>query len=64
MPPGVANPGGEGMGIRNVGPARPQQRTSAGAGSPISNVQQRGLPPSAVQNAQKGISDAKRPRGA
>ena len=64
MPPGIANPGGEGMGIRNAPPARPEQRASAGAGSPMSNVQQRGPQQSPVQRAQRGISDARRPRGA
>ena len=64
MPPGIANPGGEGMGIRNAPPARPEQRATAGAGSPFSNVQQRGPQQSPVQRAQRGISDAKRPRGA
>ena len=62
--PGMTNPGGEGLGIRNAPPARPEQRTTAGAGSPMSSVQQRGLQPSPAQRAQRGISDAKRPRGA
>ena len=44
MPP--SQPGGEGMGIRTPrSPARPQQRGSPGAGSPVTSVQQRGLPP-------------------
>ena len=64
MPPGIVNPGGEGIGMRNRGPARPEQRTSMGAGSPFSNVQQRGLQQRPVERAQRGISEANRPRGA
>ena len=49
---GMGQPGGEGMGIRNRGPASPQNRTSMGAGSPTSIVQQRGMPMGGVQQAK------------
>ena len=62
--PGMANPGGEGMGMRNRGPASPQNRTSMGAGAPFSSVQQRGTPMGGVQQAGQSIIDARNPRGA
>jgi hypothetical protein len=62
--PGMANPGGEGMGMRNRGPASPQNRTSMGAGAPFSSVQQRGAPMGGVQQASQSIIDARNPRGA
>ena len=61
---GMGQPGGEGMGIRNRGPASPQNRTSMGAGSPTSSVQQRGMPMGGVQQASQSIIDARNPRGA
>ena len=72
MPPGLmqqvmppSQPGGEGVGIRTPqGPARPQQRTSMGAGSPSSSVQQNGLAPGMAQNMSNTLLNAKRPRGA
>ncbi len=70
MPPGVAppmpspNPGGQGVGIRNRGPARPEMRGSFGIGSPNTSVQQRGPPLSPAQRNQQRISSASRPRGA
>ena len=64
MPPGIVNPGGEGMGIRNRGVARPQQRTSGGSGSPMSSVQQNGLENTSAQNTSNAIQRANRPRGA
>lgn len=62
--PGMANPGGEGFGLRNRGPASPQNRTSMGAGAPFSSVQQRGAPMGGVEQAGQSILDARRPRGA
>ena len=72
MPPGVmqqvmppSQPGGEGVGVRTPqGPARPQQRTTMGAGSPFSSVQQNGLQPGVAQNMSNALLDARRPRGA
>ena len=63
MPP--SQPGGEGMGIRTPrGPARPQQRSSPGAGAPVSNVQQRGLDPTIQQRNQQALMNGRRLRGA
>ena len=63
MPP--SQPGGEGQGIRTPrSPARPQQRSSGGIGSPISNVQQRGLPPTIPQQNSQALMDSRRLRGA
>ena len=62
MPP--PQPGGQGMGIRNRGPAAPQRRTTLGSGSPISNVQQRGPPPTLQQRNSNAIRDARNLRGA
>ena len=63
MPP--SQPGGEGMGIRTPRtPARPQQRGSAGAGAPVSSVQQRGLQPSIQQRNQQALMNGRRLRGA
>ena len=62
--PGMANPGGEGMGLRNRGPASPQNRTSMGSGSPMSSVQQRGMQPTGLEQASQGIINARNPRGA
>ncbi len=61
---GMANPGGEGMGLRNRGPASPQNRTSMGAGAPFSSVQQRGSQPNAIEQANQGVMNARNPRGA
>jgi len=61
---GMGQPGGEGMGLRNRGPASPQNRTSMGAGAPMSSVQQRGPQPTGVQQASQNILDARNPRGA
>ena len=74
MPPGMAQgappvmppsqPGGEGMGIRTPrSPARPQARTSAGSGAPMSSVQQRGMPPTMGQQNSNALMNARRPRG-
>jgi len=62
MPP--PQPGGQGVGMRNRGPAAPQRRTTLGSGSPISNVQQRGPPPSLQQRNSNAIRDARNLRGA
>ena len=63
MPP--SQPGGEGMGIRTPrSPARPQQRSSMGSGSPMSSVQQRGPAPNLQQQNSQRILDSRRPRGA
>ena len=61
---GMANPGGEGMGLRNRGPASPQNRTSMGSGAPFSSVQQRGAPMGGVEQAGQSILDARNFRGA
>lgn len=61
---GMSQPGGEGMGLRNRGPASPQNRTSMGSGAPMSSVQQRGPQPTGVQQASQNILDARNPRGA
>jgi len=61
---GMSQPGGEGVGLRNRGPASPQNRTSMGAGAPMSSVQQRGPQPTGVQQASQNILDARNPRGA
>ena len=61
---GMPQPGGEGAGLRNRGPASPQNRTSMGAGAPMSSVQQRGPQPSGVQQASQSIINARSPRGA
>jgi hypothetical protein len=69
MPPGgimpPSQPGGEGQGIRTPrSPARPQQRGSPGAGSPVTSVQQRGPAPTQQQLNSDAIQNARRPRGA
>tara|TARA_R100001463_G_C3544370_1_gene222580 strand:+ start:4377 stop:6140 length:1764 start_codon:yes stop_codon:yes gene_type:complete len=66
MPPiPPSQPGGEGMGIRTPrSPARPQQRGSPGAGSPITSVQQRGPPETLQQKNSNALIDSRRPRGA
>tara|TARA_R100000900_G_scaffold54036_1_gene43785 strand:- start:1054 stop:2820 length:1767 start_codon:yes stop_codon:yes gene_type:complete len=62
---GMSQPGGEGAGIRTPsGPASPQNRTSMGAGSPTSSVQQRGMPMGGVQQASQSILDARNFKGA
>jgi len=61
MPP--PQPGGQGVGLRNRGPAAPQRRGSMGSGAPFSNVQQRGPEPSMQQNISNALLDARRPRG-
>ncbi len=61
---GMPNPGGEGAGLRNRGPASPQNRTSMGTGSPVSSVQQRGPQPSPAQQTSQGILNARQFRGA
>jgi hypothetical protein len=72
MPPGImqqvmppSQPGGEGVGIRTPrGPARPEQRSSMGAGAPFSSVQQRGPTNTLGQNVSNALQNARRPRGA
>ncbi len=61
MPP--PQPGGQGVGLRNRGPAAPQRRGSMGSGAPFTNVQQRGPQPSMQQNISNALLDARRPRG-
>ena len=61
---GMGQPGGEGAGLRNRGPASPQNRTSMGSGAPLSSVQQRGSQPTGVQQASQNILNARNPRGA
>ena len=61
---GMSNPGGEGVGLRNRGPASPQNRSSMGVGAPFSSVQQRGPQQSGIQQAQQGVINARNPRGA
>ena len=61
MPP--PQPGGQGVGLRNRGPAAPQRRGSMGSGAPFTNVQQRGPAPSTQQNLSNALLDARRPRG-
>ena len=62
---GMSQPGGEGAGIRTPsGPASPQNRTSMGAGSPVSSVQQRGSQMGGVQQASQNILDARNFKGA
>ena len=61
---GMSQPGGEGMGLRNRGPASPENRTSMGQGSPVSSVQQRGMPMGGVQQAGQSILDARNFKGA
>ncbi len=61
---GMANPGGEGFGMRNRGPASPQNRTSMGSGAPFSSVQQRGSEMGGVQQAAQGVMNARNIRGA
>ena len=62
MPP--PQPGSEGMGMRNRGPAAPQRRTSPGSGAPVTSVQQRGPPPSLGQQNVNALQNARRFRGA
>jgi hypothetical protein len=61
MPP--PQPGGQGVGLRNRGPAAPERRTTMGSGSPFSNVQQRGPAPTPQQTVSNALLDARRPRG-
>jgi len=62
MPP--SQPGGEGMGIRTPrSPASPQARSSAGSGSPLSSVQQRGMPPGIQQQNSDAMLNSRMPRG-
>jgi len=62
MPP--PQPGGQGMGIRNRGPAAPQRRTSPGIGSPVTSVQQRGPERTLGQTRSDAINNARNFRGA
>jgi hypothetical protein len=62
MPP--PQPGGQGMGIRNRGPAAPQRRTSPGIGSPVTSVQQRGPERTLGQARSDAITNARNIRGA
>ncbi len=73
MPPGMPmgnmpmpppQPGGQGVGIRNRGPAAPERRTSPGSGAPVTSVQQRGPPPSLGQQNVNTMQNARRFRGA
>jgi len=50
------NPGGQGVGLRNRGPASPQNYQTMGSGSPIGSVQQRGQPASPLQQARDSTS--------
>jgi len=61
MPP--PQPDGQGVGLRNRGPAAPQRRGSMGSGAPFTNVQQRGPQPSMQQNLSDALLNARRPRG-
>ena len=61
---GMANPGGQGMGMRNRGPASPQNRSTMGAGSPISSVQQRGPIQGPMEQTANAVQNAGRYRGA
>ena len=60
---GLANPGGEGMGMRNAGPAAPQRRSGM-SGSPVSSVQQRGPQPGLAQQNMNTLLNARQYRGA
>tara|TARA_R100000781_G_scaffold32229_1_gene23521 strand:+ start:3266 stop:5032 length:1767 start_codon:yes stop_codon:yes gene_type:complete len=61
----MGQPGGEGMGIRTPSsPASPQNRSTMGSGSPVSSVQQRGMPMGGVQQASRNILDARNFKGA
>lgn len=62
MPP--VQPGGQGMGMRDRGPAAPQRRTSAGSGSPVTSVQQRGPQPSIGQQNSNALLNARNFKGA
>ena len=62
MPP--PQPGGQGMGIRNRGPAAPQRRASPGSGAPVTSVQQRGPQPSIQQRNAENIMQSRNIRGA
>ena len=62
MPP--SQPGGEGIGVRNRGPVRPQNTTSLGSGAPMRSVQQRGMPPTRGESVSNALLSARRPRGA
>tara|TARA_R110000772_G_scaffold132172_4_gene240729 strand:- start:811 stop:2523 length:1713 start_codon:yes stop_codon:yes gene_type:complete len=73
MPPGMPTggmpmpppqPGGQGMGLRDRGPAAPQRRTSAGSGSPVTSVQQRGPQPSIGQQNSNALLNARNFKGA
>jgi hypothetical protein len=73
MPPGMPmggmpmpppQPGGQGMGLRDRGPAAPQRRTSAGSGSPVTSVQQRGPQPSIGQQNSNALMNARNFKGA
>ncbi len=73
MPPGMPmggmpmpppQPGGQGMGLRDRGPAAPQRRTSAGSGSPVTSVQQRGPQPSIGQQNSNALLNARNFKGA
>ena len=60
-----SQPGGEGVGLRTPrGPASPERRATAGSGSPVSSVQQRGGDPTLAQNVSNALIDSRRPRGA
>ena len=61
---GMANPGGQGMGMRNRGPASPQNRSTMGSGSPMSSVQQRGPIPGPMEQTANAVQNAGRYRGA
>jgi len=61
---GLQNPGGQGVGMRNRGPASPQNRTTAGSGSPVSSVQQRGPTPGLMEQTSNAVQNAGRYRGA
>ena len=60
---GMANPGGEGMGMRNRGPAAPQRRGGM-TGSPVSSVQQRGPQPGLAEQNMSQMQNARQYKGA
>ena len=56
--------GWTGYGTRDRGPAAPQRRTSAGSGSPVTSVQQRGPQPSIGQQNSNALLNARNFKGA
>jgi len=70
MPPGMQGtmpppiPGGQGMGMRNRGPAAVDARGTAGTGAPFSSVQQRGMQQQPMQQANNNLQRSRYPGGA